>query len=60
MIHLLIRWYGRKPDGQPDYEDEHHGTIVGDTAELCSQQLKRLREDHDLSRYTRMEIAEIY
>ncbi len=59
-IHLYVQWYDRKPDFQPDYDKEHHGTIIGDTPDECMNKLKALKENHDLAKYTRMEIMYIF
>lgn len=60
MLHLFIRWYERKPDWTPDYDKEHHGTVVGNTPDECMAKLNQLRESHDLNRYTRMEIEYVF
>lgn len=60
MIHMFIQWYERKPDFSPDYDKEHHGNIAGKTPAECMAQLNALRRNHDVAKYTALEIAYIY
>lgn len=59
-IHMLIRWYERKPDFSPDYSREHHGTIIGETPDECMKQYRELSWNHDCVKYTQTEIEMIY
>lgn len=59
-IHMLIQWYGRNPDLSVNYNDEHHGTIVGNTPEECMTKYRTFSHSHDLTRFSRTEIVEIY
>jgi hypothetical protein len=60
MISLYCIWYGRKEDFSPDYSDEHHGNIHGETPGECMSKLNAFRENHDLSKYTPIQIVEVY
>lgn len=59
-IHMLIRWYGRNPDMSVNYDEEHHGTIIGQSPADCMFQYRTLTNTHDLARYSPMTIVEIY
>lgn len=59
-IHMLVQWYERKPDFSPDYDNEHHGTIIGDSPDDCMKQYRQLSDNHDLAKYTKTEIIMIY
>ena len=60
MISLYCVWYGRHEDMSPDYSDAHHGTIHGKTPSDCMSQLRVFQENHDLSKYTHIEIILVY
>jgi hypothetical protein len=61
MITLLIRWYDRKTDDfTPDYDSPHTGRIKGATPDECMFLYRQWCLEHDLARYTRSEIIEIY
>lgn len=60
MIHMHIVWYDRKPDFTPNYDADHHGTVAGATPQECMRQFFELRSNHDLAKYTCMEISFIY
>ena len=59
-IHMFIQWWERKPDFSPDYYKEHHGTIDGETPGECMQKFNAFRENHDIAKYTPMQILYIY
>jgi len=44
----------------PNYDDKHHGLFRGETPDDCMEQLRAFRENHDLSKYTRIEIIMIF
>ena len=57
----LLHWYGRDADGVSiNYCDEHHGTVRGNTANECMAQIRELRLNNDLTKYTPIEILFIY
>jgi len=60
MIHMHIVWYDRKPDFTPNYDADHHGIVAGATPWECMRQFFELRSNHDLTKYTCMEISFIY
>lgn len=58
---VVLHWYGRCADGvDVNYCDEHHGTVRGQTANECMAQIRELRFNHDISKYTPIEIKFIY
>lgn len=54
---LTIQWYGRHEDFKPNYSEEHHGTISGETAAECMLQLAMYRRNHDLAKFTPIAIV---
>lgn len=60
MISLYCEWYGRHEDMTPNYDEKHHGNIHGETPADCMAKLEAFRENHDLSKYTRVEIIKVY
>ena len=59
-INMFVTRYDRKPNFEPDYEKEHHGTITGNSPAECMSKLNAIKESHDLAKYTRIEIVSIY
>lgn len=59
-LNLLVCWYDRKPDFAPDYDSQHHGTIKGHSPSELMTQLNAMRNNHDLSHYTQIEIVYLY
>lgn len=59
-IAVFLRWYGRCQDMTINYADEHHGTVFGETADECMRQIRELKDNNDLSKYSPIEIAYIY
>lgn len=57
---LLICWYDRRPNGEPDYDRKHTGRIRGATPGECMHKYFELSNNHDLSRFTRTEIIGVY
>ena len=57
---IAVRWYGRKPDFTPDYDDEHHGTLTGETPEEIMGLLREWQRQQDLSKFTPVEIVGIF
>lgn len=51
---MLIYWWER------GFGIEHHGTIRGKTIEECWRNFENFKENHDLSKYTPLEIVYIY
>ena len=60
IINMFVTWYDRKPNFDPDYEKEHHRTITGNNPAECMSKLNAIRKDHDLAKYTRIEIVSIF
>ena len=60
MINMYIVWYERRRDFTADYDREHHGTITGRTPGECMRIFHEIARNHDLARYTRLEISYIY
>ena len=59
-IGMHVVWYERNKDFSPDYTKEHHGNIYGVDPQDCMHQLRVLVGDHDLNKYTRIEIQYIF
>ena len=59
-ITMLVSWYDRKPDFQPDYDKVHYGRIKGKTPEECMKKYRELSWNHDVVTYTKTEIIGIY
>lgn len=59
-INVVVEWYERKKDWSPDYDKRYHTTIRGETPSECMQQVKALKYNHDVVKYTRAEIVYIY
>ena len=60
MITMVIRWYTRKPDFSPDWNEFHQGKIKGTSPDDCMKQYRKMQNNHDLAKYTRLEIIGIY
>lgn len=61
MISMDIMWFDRdKMHFGPDFDKEHHATVSGKTPSECMEKFHAMQETHDLSKFTRMEIAFIY
>lgn len=60
MLHLCLMWFGRNPDYAPDYSEIHRETISGKTPAECMAKLLSMKDNHDLSKFTPIEIYFIY
>ena len=57
---VYIQWWDRNDDFTPNYFNEaHHGNIHGANAAECMAQIRNLKYNHDLIKYTAIEIVEI-
>lgn len=56
---VFIQWYGRNEDFTANYNDEHHGNVHGANANECMSQIRALKNNHDVAKYTPIEIVEI-
>lgn len=59
MLVMYLLWYDRNEDFTPNYSKDHTGTIRGNNADDVMSQLRTLRNNHDLAKYTRIEITGI-
>lgn len=59
-IKMLVMWYGRHDDFTPKYDDDHHGSFYGETPEEIMTQFRDYQNNHDLNKYTPLEIVGIY
>jgi len=60
-IEMKIMWFDRKQDDfKPDYNNVHFALVTGNNPQECMREFRKLSDNHDLVRYTRMEILEIY
>ena len=57
---IAVRWYGRNPDLTPNYDDEHHGTLTGDSPEEIMGLIRVWKNKQDLSKVTPIEIVGIF
>lgn len=60
MISLFVQWYDRKEDMTPDYDHVHYTNIHGENPADCMYQLRVIKDNHDLARFTRIEIVSVY
>jgi len=61
IIHMVIIWYDINPETcDPIYSKDHFGTVIGKTPKECMDQFFELEKNHDLSKFSRMQIAGIY
>lgn len=57
---VSLSWYDRREiDGTTIFATEHHGTVIGKNADDCMHQIIQLRYNHDLAKYTPIEIVYI-
>ena len=56
---MYVVWYDRKPDFTADYSAAHRGTIHGETASEIMAQFRSMQNNHDLAKFTRLEIVGI-
>lgn len=59
-IGAWLRWYDRKDNFDPDYDKEHHCTVHGESPEEIMAQIRALKENQDLSKFTPVEIVSIF
>ena len=59
-ISMLVIWYGRNSDMTPDYSQQYHGTFSGKNPDEVMTKYRQYQRNHDLSKYTRTEIAMIW
>ena len=57
---LDLMWFGRNSDYSQDYSTVYKKSITGNNAKDCMKQLMELRYNHDISRYTPIELIFIY
>lgn len=56
---ITVQWYERKPDFKPDYDKVHVAHVHGDKAADCMEQINIYRQNHDLYRFTPLEIVHV-
>lgn len=61
IIHMIIVWYDINYETRdPFYSKQHSVTVVGETPRECMEKFYELEKTHDLSKFSRMQIAGIY
>lgn len=56
---ITIRYWRRKWNFEPDYEQRIEKTFEGNTAKECMQQLDHYRDYHNLAEWTTPEIINV-
>lgn len=56
---MYVVWYDRNADFTPNYTNSHRGTIRGESAAEIMAQFRNISNNHDLAKYTRLEIVGI-
>lgn len=56
---ITIRYWRRKWNFEPDYEQRTEKTFEGNTAKECMQQLDHYRDYHNLAEWTTPEIINV-
>lgn len=56
---MYVVWYDRKPDFDADYSKAHRGTIHGETCSEIMAQFREISNNHDLAKFSRLEIVGI-
>lgn len=59
MIQLLLVWYDHDEDYRPYYSCPHRAIVSGASPQECMRKLTDMRENHDCSKYTPIEIEGI-
>lgn len=60
MVCADLIWFDRKEDFNADYDHKHEMTITGKTATEVGAKLKTLRYNHDIAKYTLINVVDIY
>lgn len=57
IVHL--RFFKRKKNYEPDFYSPIYTHVIGETPSECSKKIKDMRFDHDVNRYTPIQIIDL-
>lgn len=59
-IQMEVIWFDRGADFKPDYTKPHHGSFCGETPAEIMAQYHAYEQNHDLEKFSRLEIVGIF
>lgn len=59
-MEIELKWWENDKNLKPNYDRKHTHSVFGKTAKECMAQIFDMRMNHDVAKYTPIEIVAVY